>query len=70
VSTGAQGRQASHTGYILEGRMLVKMDDGAELEFGPGDAFYMPAGHNAWLVGDKRCVLIDFTGMTKYAKPA
>jgi hypothetical protein len=38
-------------------------DDGAEMEFGPGDAFYMPLGHDAWIVGDKRCVLIDFTGL-------
>ena len=58
----------AHTGYILQGRMLVKMDDGSEEEFGPGDAFYMPAGHNAWVVGDEPCVLIDITGFGKYAK--
>jgi EutQ-like cupin domain len=66
---GTPSCQAAHTGYILEGRMVVKMDDGAELEFGAGDAFYMPPNHDAWVAGDKRCVLIDFTGMTKYAKP-
>jgi hypothetical protein len=27
-------------------------------------------GHDAWIVGDKRCVLLDFTGISKYAKPA
>jgi quercetin dioxygenase-like cupin family protein len=67
---GTPSCQTAHTGYILEGRMLVKMDDGAQLEYGPGDAFYMPPGHDAWVVGDKSCVLIDFTGMAKYAKPA
>jgi quercetin dioxygenase-like cupin family protein len=67
---GTPSCQAAHTGYVLEGRMLVKMDDGAEVEYGPGDAFYMPSGHDAWVVGDKRCVLIDFTGTAKYAKPA
>jgi hypothetical protein len=30
----------------------------------------MPPGLDAWIVGDKRCVLIDFTGVAKYAKPA
>jgi uncharacterized cupin superfamily protein len=50
--------------------MVVKMDDGAQVEYGPGDAFYMPPGLDAWIVGDKRCVLIDFTGVAKYAKPA
>jgi quercetin dioxygenase-like cupin family protein len=67
---GTHSCQAAHTGYILEGRMVVKMDDGSEMEFGPGDAFYMPSGHDAWIVGDKPCVLIDVTGFGKYAKPA
>ena len=68
--SGTSSCQAAHTGYILQGRMVVKMDDGAEDEFGPGDAFYMPAGHNAWIVGDEPCVLIDITGFDKYAKPS
>lgn len=46
------------------------MEDGAEVENGPGDAFYMPPGHDAWIVGDERCVLIDVTGMPTYAKSA
>ena len=25
---------------------------------------------DAWIVGDKPCVMIDFTGVAKYAKPA
>ncbi len=65
---GTASCQATHTGYVLEGRMVVKMDDGAETEYGPGDFFCMPAGHDAWVVGDKRCVLLDFTGVAKYAK--
>ncbi|MGA7180404.1 MAG: cupin domain-containing protein [Thiobacillaceae bacterium] len=67
---GTPSCQAAHTGYVLEGRMVVKMDDGSEMEFGPGDAFYMPPGHDAWIVGDQRCVLIDVTGFGQYAKPA
>ena len=65
---GTASCQATHTGYVLEGRMVVKMDDGSETEYGPGDFFCMPAGHDAWIVGDKRCVLLDFTGVAKYAK--
>jgi uncharacterized cupin superfamily protein len=49
--------QAAHNGYVLEGRMLVRMDDGTEAEYGPGDAFYMPSLHDAWVVGDKLCRL-------------
>jgi len=67
---GGRNTLSGAHGYVLEGRMVVKMDDGAQVEYGPGDAFYMPPGHDAWIVGDKRCVLIDFTGVAKYAKPA
>jgi len=45
---GTPSCQAAHTGYVLEGRMVVKMDHGAQIEYGPGDAFYMPPGHDAW----------------------
>ncbi|SCK23762.1 cupin domain-containing protein [Vogesella sp. LIG4] len=66
---GTDSCQAAHTGVVLEGRIVVKMDDGSQMEYGPGDAFYMPPGHDAWVVGDQRCVLIDVTGVAKYAKP-
>ena len=65
---GTDSCQAEHTGCILQGRMVVKMDDGSEVEYGPGDAFYMPPGHDAWIVGDETCVLIDVTGFGQYAK--
>ena len=61
--------EATHTGMVLEGRMRVRMNDGTEAEVGPGDAFYMPPGHDAWTVGNQRCVLIDVTGFGNYAKP-
>ena len=45
------------------------MDDGAEAEVGPGDAFVMPPGHDAWTVGTEPCVLLDFGGISGYAQP-
>ena len=60
--------QAPHTSYIISGRMKVRMDDGTESEGGPGDTAVIPPGHNAWVVGNEPCVMIDFTGMTSYAK--
>jgi hypothetical protein len=44
------------------------MDDGTELEFGPGDAFHVPPGHDAWIVGDETCKLLDFGGLKGYAQ--
>jgi quercetin dioxygenase-like cupin family protein len=34
--------QAPHRQYIISGRVRVKMHDGAEEEFGPGDVGYVP----------------------------
>jgi mannose-6-phosphate isomerase-like protein (cupin superfamily) len=62
--------QSDHLGVVLEGRMTVRMENGDEIEYGPGDVFHMPPGHDAWIVGDEPCVLVDFTGVSRYAKPA
>jgi quercetin dioxygenase-like cupin family protein len=60
--------QAAHVGYFISGRMKVVMDDGAEDEFGPGDLMICPPGHDAWIVGDEACVVIDWQGFADYAK--
>ena len=39
--------KSPHTQYIVSGRIKVVMDDGAEEEFGRGDAAVIPPGHNA-----------------------
>lgn len=67
---GTESCQVEHIGYILEGRMALRMDDGTEHEFGPGDAFHMPPGHDAWIVGDETYVGLDFQGGAQYAKPS
>ncbi len=60
--------QASHTSYHILGRLRVRMDDGTEQEFGPGDMSVIPPGHDAWVVGNEPVVILDITGMTEYAK--
>lgn len=62
--------QVLHTGYQISGRMHVKMNDGTEVEFGPGDVGVIPPGHDAWTVGDEPAVVLDVTGMADYAKQA
>ncbi len=61
--------QAAHLQYQISGRLHVVMDDGSEMEFGPGDVAQLPPGHDAWVVGNEPVVAIDITGMTEYAKP-
>jgi quercetin dioxygenase-like cupin family protein len=60
--------QAAHMGYFVSGRMKIVMDDGEQAEFGPGDFMICPPGHDAWIVGDDPCVVIDWQGMADYAK--
>ena len=60
--------QAAHLGYFVSGRMTVVMDDGEELEYGPGDFADMAPGHDAWIVGDEPCVVVDWQGYADYAK--
>lgn len=66
---GTDSCQVHHIGYILQGRMALRMDDGTEREFGAGDTFDMPPGHDAWTVGEEACVLLDFGGLQGYAQP-
>jgi len=61
--------QAAHTCYFVAGRMKVVADDGEEMEYGPGDFAIMAPGHDAWIVGDEPCVVIDWQGFADYAKP-
>jgi ethanolamine utilization protein EutQ (cupin superfamily) len=58
--------QLTHTQYAMSGRLHVRMDDGTEQEFGPGEAMYIPPGHDAWVVGDQPFVAVDFTGMKEF----
>ncbi len=57
---GTDSCHVPHTGVVLAGRFHVRMDDGREQEFGPGDAFSVGPGHDAWVVGDETYESIDF----------
>jgi mannose-6-phosphate isomerase-like protein (cupin superfamily) len=67
---GTSSCAAHHTLVVLSGRMHVVMDDGSEFDVGPGDVTVIPPGHDAWTVGDEACVVVDWTGVARYAKPA
>src|SRR5438552_852124 len=60
--------QVHHLGYVLSGRMRVRMNDGTEAEVGPGSVFEIDPGHDAWVVGDESCVMLEFGGAAHYAK--
>ena len=65
---GTDSCKVSHLGYCMAGHMKVYMDDGSEAEIGPGDVFAIPAGHDAEIVGEESCVMLDFGDLGNYAK--
>ncbi|MEU3498852.1 MULTISPECIES: cupin domain-containing protein [Kitasatospora] len=66
---GTDSCRASHTGYVISGRIRVEMDDGEAAEFGAGDFMLCPPGHDAWVLGDVPCVMLDWQGYADYARP-
>jgi hypothetical protein len=65
---GTDSCQAPHLLYCESGRMKVRMNDGSETEIGPGEVATIAPGHDAWIVGDETCVMIDFGGFAQYAQ--
>jgi len=66
---GTESCQTRHLGYVLSGRMQVRMEDGGEELIEAGDLFDLPAGHDAWVLGDQDCVMIDYSpDATRYAR--
>jgi hypothetical protein len=51
--------QCPHWGYIVEGEILMKYDDGSSEKLMKGDVFYMPPGHVGVVAKDVK--LIDFS---------
>jgi len=67
-TAGTDSCQAAHLGVQLSGTMHIRMDDGTERDFGPGQVVNIPPGHDGWVVGNEPVVFIDVTGMENYAK--
>jgi quercetin dioxygenase-like cupin family protein len=66
-ATGASSCQVEHVGLVLSGRAVAKMDDGREVTMAPGDFFYVPPGHDSWVVGDEPYVSLHMMGSEDYA---
>lgn len=58
---GTRSCQHRHVGYTISGALEVRMDDGTSLVIGPDDAYEIPPGHDAWVVGDLPWDSVEFT---------
>ena len=67
---GAASCGVEHVGLVLSGQAIVKMDDGTERLMRAGDFFYVPPGHDSWVVGDEPYVSLHILGSEDYAAPS
>ena len=56
---GTDSCQVTHFTYVVSGRFRTVMNDGRVDELGPGDIAITAPGHDAMVVGDEPCVLLD-----------
>jgi ketosteroid isomerase-like protein len=65
---GTDSCKVRHLGYAITGTMQVRMDDGAETTIHAGQLFDIAPGHDAWVVGDEACEMLDYSpDATRYA---
>jgi hypothetical protein len=64
---GTELCEAPHFQYHVSGTLRVQMADGTTFDARPGDVTSLPAGHDAWVVGDEQVVLVDWFGASEYA---
>ena len=67
-TAGTDSCEVEHVGLVVSGRAMIAMDDGTEVEVGPGDLFAVPPGHDSWVVGDEPYVSLHLLGAAAYAR--
>ncbi len=60
---GTEWCQLRHVEYAVRGRLHVLLQDGYEFEVVQGDVAVIPAGHDAWVVGDEPFESIAWSGV-------
>jgi quercetin dioxygenase-like cupin family protein len=67
AATGAKSCRVEHVGMVVSGKATAAMDDGRVIEMKAGDVFYVPPGHDSWVVGNEPYVSLHFLGAETYA---
>ena len=69
---GTDSCRVHHVGVVVSGRLHVIHDDGTEGDVGPGDAYVIEPGHDAWVIGDEPVVGFEFdsSAAQTYATPS
>lgn len=69
---GTDSCQFRHVGYCLSGNMTIEHSDGTTGEVGPGDAYVVEPGHDAYVTSDEPFVNLEFESKAaaEWAKPS
>lgn len=67
---GLRARAAApeHVGVVLSGRVKVRIQDGEEIDLGPGDFFHLTAEEDEWVVGYRACEILYLSGVEALIK--
>ena len=64
---GQASCKVEHVGMVVSGCATAAMDSGEVIEMRAGDVFYIPPGHDSWVVGDEPYISLHFLGAGDYA---
>jgi quercetin dioxygenase-like cupin family protein len=67
AASGERLCQVEHVGLVLGGAAAVQMSSGSERIMREGEFFYVPPGHDSWVVGDEPYVSLHIMGSESYA---
>ena len=69
---GGDSCQVHHLGVVIDGQLHVVHDDGTEADIGPGDAYVIEPGHDAWVTSNEPFVGYEFDSTTaqSFARPS
>src|SRR5919197_5965829 len=57
---GTESCQVHHVGTVQSGALHVVHEDGTEMDLGPGEAYVVEPGHDAWVTRDEPYVALVF----------
>ena len=67
---GTESCQTHHVGAVTSGELQVRHDDGTEVRGGPGDAYVIEPGHDAWVIGSEPFVAYEFDSKAAEIRPS
>jgi quercetin dioxygenase-like cupin family protein len=65
---GTESCQVAHVGYMVSGRITVRLTDGSQKTIAAGESYTIPPGHDAWVEGTEPAVGIEVLSAEQYAK--